>query len=149
MGLVLHGGEAAGDETVVSSAVKGADVLIADDNPVNAMIARRALESAGFRISVAQTGSEAMEIAMSRPLSLIVMDLRMPVMDGFEAMRRLREAGDATPIIAASADVSPLIERRARDCGADAVAAKPIDPVTLRRLAEYWARPPEPSVGAA
>ncbi|MEO0714760.1 MAG: ATP-binding protein [Pseudomonadota bacterium] len=150
IGLVLHGGDASVEEDTRAPAARtGQEVLVADDNPVNALIARRALESAGFRTSVAHTGSEAVEIAMSKPISLILMDLRMPVMDGFEAMRRLRELGETTPIIAASADISPLIERRARECGADAVAAKPIDPITLRRLAERWAKPPEKQAGAA
>ena len=66
------------------------------------------------------------------------MDLRMPIMDGYEAMKALREAGQTMPIIAISAEINPEIERRARRCGADGVAAKPLDAEALRRLATDW-----------
>ena len=123
-------------------------VLIADDNPVNALIARRALESAGFTVTVAATGVEALESVENMQPDLVFMDLRMPVMDGFEATRRLREAGLAVPIIAISAEINPKVEHDARDAGASQVAAKPIDPETLRRLALRWtSRAPE--AGAA
>jgi CheY-like chemotaxis protein len=118
-------------------------VLIADDNPVNALIARRALESAGFAVTVAASGIEALEATAHMTPSLIFMDLRRPVMDGFEAMRRLREDGSTIPIIAISAEVNPDIERRALSCGANAVAAKPMDAEALRSLAIKWARAPE------
>jgi CheY-like chemotaxis protein len=116
----------------------GGRVLIADDNPVNALIARRALESAGFTVTVAATGSEALEAAARMAPELVLMDLRMPVMDGFEAMRRLRAGGFTAPIIAVSAEINPDIERRARDSGASGVAAKPLDAQALRSLALQW-----------
>jgi CheY-like chemotaxis protein len=77
------------------------------------------------------------------------MDLRMPVMDGFEATRRLRAAGHEVPVIAVSAEVNPDIEREARSAGANLVAAKPIDPETLRRMAVKWALRPAHKAGAA
>jgi CheY-like chemotaxis protein len=92
-------------------------VLIADDNPVNAMIARRALESAGFTVTVASTGIEALEAAKSMNPALVLMDLRMPEMDGFEAMRQLRAGGSDVPVIAVSAEVNADIERQARTAG--------------------------------
>ncbi|MEQ9315845.1 MAG: ATP-binding protein [Henriciella sp.] len=113
-------------------------VLIADDNPVNALIARRALESAGFSVSVASTGREAIDMAKRLKPALILMDLRMPIMDGYEAMKSLRSAGQKMPIIAISAEINPDIERRARAAGADGVAAKPLDAEALRRLATDW-----------
>ncbi len=113
-------------------------VLIADDNPVNALIARRALETAGFAVTVAVTGSEALDAAARMTPDLVLMDLRMPVMDGFEAMRRLRASGSVMPIIAISAEMTPDIERRAREAGASGVAAKPLDAEALRSLALQW-----------
>ena len=113
-------------------------VLIADDNPVNALIARRALESAGFTVTVASTGIEALEAAKSMNPALVLMDLRMPEMDGFEAMRRLRAEGSTVPVIAVSAEVNPEIERQAVAAGASGVVAKPIEPQALRDLAIRW-----------
>ncbi len=113
-------------------------MLIADDNPVNALIARRALETSGFAVTVAATGSEALDAAKRMEPVLVLMDLRMPIMDGFEAMRRLRADGFAAPIIAVSAEITPDIERRARECGASGVAAKPLDAEALRALARQW-----------
>ncbi len=124
-------------------------VLIADDNPVNAMIARRALESAGFTVTVASTGIEALEAAKSMTPALVLMDLRMPEMDGFEAMRRLRAGGETMPVIAVSAEVNPEIERQAIAAGANAVVPKPIEPQALRALAVDWTGEAAGKAGAA
>ena len=113
-------------------------VLIADDNPINALIARRALESSGFTTTVATTGREALDAIEQISPDLVLMDLRMPIMDGFEATRRLRAAGSQVPVIAVSAEINPEIEKRARAAGADGVAAKPLDAEALRQLALKW-----------
>ena len=144
--LVRAGGEAHDEEEAQTGA---GHVLIADDNPVNALIARRALESAGFTVTVASTGSEALEAAGDMNPALILMDLRMPVMDGFEAMRQLRAGGSRVPIIAVSAEVNSDIERRAVAAGADKVVAKPLDAEALRMLAIRWTSPKRPAAGAA
>ena len=144
--LVRAGGETQDEEEAQTGA---GHVLIADDNPVNALIARRALESAGFTVTVATTGSEALEAAGDMNPALILMDLRMPVMDGFEAMRQLRAGGSRVPIIAVSAEVNPEIERRAVASGADSVVAKPLDAEALRMLAIRWTNPKRPAAGAA
>ena len=142
VGLANAGNRDLGEDGPAAS-LAGARVLIADDNAVNTLIARRALEKSGFTVTVAATGVEAVEATQSMSFALILMDLRMPVMDGFEAMRRLRAKGNATPIIAVSAEINPQIEKQARESGADAVAAKPLDAGALRDLAETWAKPPE------
>ena len=135
-GLAMAGEKAAPDNAPDQQGQ--GQIVIADDNPINALIARRALESAGFAITVASTGREALDaIDQIRP-QLVLMDLRMPIMDGFEAMRRLRAGGSSVPIIAISAEINPDIERRARAAGADGVAAKPLDAEALRRIALKW-----------
>ncbi len=113
-------------------------IVIADDNPINTLIAQRALESTGFAVTVASTGREALDVIKQIRPQLVLMDLRMPIMDGFEAMRRLRASGSDVPIIAISAEMNPDIERRARAAGADGVAAKPLDAEALRRIALHW-----------
>ena len=133
--LVRTGGQQQDEpETLVGAG----RVLIADDNPVNAMIARRALESAGFTVTVASTGVEALEATKSMNPALVLMDLRMPEMDGFEAMRQLRADGSDVPVIAVSAEVNPDIRRQAVSAGANDVVAKPIEAEALRALAVHW-----------
>lgn len=134
--LAIRGGSAAAED--MEPAASTGRVLIADDNPVNALIARRALESAGFSVSVASTGREALDLTDSLKPDLIFMDLRMPIMDGYEAMKSLRRQGETMPIIAISAEINPEIERQARTAGANGVAAKPLDAEALRRLATNW-----------
>jgi len=117
--------------------------LIADDNAVNALLARSALTAAGFRVDTAGTGAEALERLGESDYSIIFMDIRMPVMDGLEATRRIRRLdgpASQTPIVALTADIDPELEHRAREAGVSQLAAKPIDPPRLRQLAERWAR---------
>ncbi|RYD98308.1 MAG: response regulator, partial [Sphingomonadales bacterium] len=119
-------------------------VLIADDNAVNALLARSALKAAGFRVDTAGTGAEALERMSENDYSVVFMDIRMPVMDGLEATRRIRAlAGPAsqTPIVALTADIDPDLEENARKAGVSQLAAKPIDPPRLRELAMRWAQP--------
>lgn len=128
------------DKNLVAPA--NARALIADDNPVNSLLAKRALLAAGFNVDTVGTGAEALEAVMNAPYSVIFMDVRMPVMDGLEATRRIRALEGAmaqTPIIAVTADVDPNLETRAREVGVSLIAAKPIDPTRLRDLALEWA----------
>ncbi len=113
-------------------------ILIADDNPINALLAQRALETSGFRVTLASTGREALDAIAQISPHLVLMDIRMPIMDGFEAIRQLRARGSDIPVIAVSAEMNPQIERRAYAVGANGVAAKPLDAQTLRRLAAEW-----------
>ncbi len=127
-----------GDDRLEEPDGKGRHVLVAEDNAVNALIARRALEKAGFRVTLASTGQEAVELAEERDFDLVLMDLRMPVMNGFDALQRIGAIRPALPMIAVSAEIDPDIERRARGCGAVGVAAKPLDTGTLLRLCARW-----------
>ena len=117
--------------------------LIADDNAVNALLARSALTAAGFRVDTAGTGAEALERMGETDYSVVFMDIRMPVMDGLEATRRIRRMdgpASQTPIVALTADIDPELEDRAREAGVSQLAAKPIDPPRLRDIANRWAQ---------
>ncbi|MEO0452266.1 MAG: response regulator [Pseudomonadota bacterium] len=135
VGLAIAGGDARSEDR--PSAGQGR-ILIADDNPINTLIARRALESSGFVVTVASTGREALDAMEQISPDLVLMDLRMPIMDGFEATRHMRAQGRKTPVIAVSAEINPEIEKRARLAGADGVAAKPLEAEALRQLALKW-----------
>ena len=142
VGLAVRGASAPEPEAVRKPGTAGA-VLIADDNAVNALLASSALKAAGFRVDTAGTGAEALERMSENDYAVVFMDIRMPVMDGLEATRRIRAlAGPVsqTPIVALTADIDPDLEERARHAGISQLAAKPIDPPRLRELATYWAR---------
>jgi hypothetical protein len=139
--LIERAGLAMAGETATQDAPDAqgqGHIVIADDNPINALIARRALESAGFAVSVASTGREALDVIDQIRPQMVLMDLRMPIMDGFEATKRLRASGSNVPVIAVSAEINPEIERRAFAAGANGVAAKPLDAEALRRIALKW-----------
>ena len=140
--LSLQGQAAAeADEDAFSSRKLTGRILIADDNAVNALLATRILEKAGYTCMSAATGAEALEAVQTSAFDIVLMDLRMPVMDGFEAMKKIRGLGvekNTVPIIAVSAEINPDVERAARAAGADAVAAKPLDAQTLRSIVERW-----------
>ena len=135
VGLAIAGGKSSETETPETGS---GHILIADDNPINGLIARRALESSGFAVTVASTGREALDAVEQISPDLILMDLRMPIMDGFEATKRLRANGSRISVIAVSAEINPEIEKRARLAGADGVAAKPLEAEALRQLAFKW-----------
>jgi len=107
-------------------------VLVVDDRPENRDILGRLLTLVGFRCSLAVDGREALERWEAGRPDLILMDLRMPVMDGFEAVARLRareaETGAAnTPVIAISASVYDVSREDLLQRGFDAFLTKPID----------------------
>jgi CheY-like chemotaxis protein len=143
VGLTLAGAEQAEPRDDRKKPGEAGNVLIADDNAVNTLLARSALMAAGFRVHTAGTGAEALERMAETHYSVVFMDIRMPVMDGLEATRRIRRLeGPAshTPIVALTADIDPELEDRAREAGVSQLASKPIDPPRLRALANHWAQ---------
>lgn len=143
VGLALEGAIQPDPREEPARPGQAGSVLIADDNAVNALLARSALTAAGFRVDTAGTGAEALERMVETDYSVVFMDIRMPVMDGLEATRRIRRLtgpAGATPIVALTADVDPELEDRAREAGVSQLAAKPIDPPRLRELAAHWAQ---------
>jgi CheY-like chemotaxis protein len=111
-----------------------ARVLLAEDNPINAMLARALIEREGCESYRAKTGPEAVEAALSTPFDLILMDLRLPGLDGVGATLKLREAGVRTPIVALTADGFEGDRRACVLAGMDDFLVKPLDPAALRQL---------------
>lgn len=108
-------------------------ILLAEDNEVNTLLARRALENAGHRVINARNGQEAVDLyRTSGPFDLVLMDLHMPVMDGLDAIKHLRhheEAGGGEPsvIIGLTSDDSAQTALELRAAGAQSVLTKPLD----------------------
>lgn len=112
-----------------------ATILSVEDVPDNQLLMTRKLERAGHTVLTAENGVEAIHVARSEVVDLILMDLNMPVMDGFEATRVLKSqpATQQIPVIAVSAYVNLQAEAAAAGC--DAFQGKPIDwPSFLERI---------------
>jgi CheY-like chemotaxis protein len=112
-----------------SVCVDGRKVLVADDNPANRLLLRTILQAFGAEVAEACDGGEAVDMADGGGFDLILMDLRMPGLDGISAARQIHAAGAArpTPILAFSADRYPVLDA-ALFCGS---VPKPIEPETL------------------
>ena len=124
-----------------NSRFRGRRILLVDDNPVNQHVARRTLQKFAAEVTIANNGAEALERLAEWTFDAVLMDCRMPVMDGFTATRRIRALEDKNgskrlPIIALTA----MSEDRERciDAGMDAHLGKPLEPAQLADcLARY------------
>ena len=128
-------GEAVRPERQIETAgtLRGRSILAADDHEVNRRILTLLLEPHGCRLTLVENGAEALEAASREPFDAILMDMQMPVMDGLEATRRIRQGAvnGATPVIALTANALD-VHRAAWDAaGVHAFLTKPIDPVML------------------
>ncbi len=112
-------------------------VLLAEDNPVNQLYFRKILEKLGLEVEVANDGYEALKLAEKENFDLLLLDIRMPGLNGLEVARRLRQEGFSGPILALSAHVVEEIKREAQRAGLDGFITKP---VTRKELARYLAK---------
>jgi len=104
-------------------------ILVVDDMVETRRLMRRVLERGGLRVIEADTGEAALRMAAHDRPALIVLDLRLPGISGFDVARKIRADPDralaATPILACSASVQPDVRREALDAGCDAFEGKP------------------------
>ncbi|MBW3542691.1 MAG: response regulator [Planctomycetes bacterium] len=114
-----------------------ARILVADDGRENRALVRLVLERAGAVVEEALDGGQAIERALAERFDLVLMDMQMPVMDGYTASRTLRERGFTAPIIALTAAAMRGDEERCRQAGCTGFLAKPVD---LDALLEVVAR---------
>jgi CheY-like chemotaxis protein len=105
---------------------RSASVLVIDDQPFFTNMLRGALEQQGFRVLVANSGADGLALAKKHVPDAILLDIEMPVMDGFAVCEQLRkdEAVKQTPIVILTATNNPKLNERAFKAGADIVALK-------------------------
>ena len=117
-------------------------ILLVEDNGMNQMLALALLEKVmeSPQVSIAENGQQAIEKALGGQFDLILMDVKMPVLDGFEATRALREAGCRLPIVALTANVTPEEEAKCRAAGMDDYIGKPIDVAVLHEKVGRWSQ---------
>jgi CheY-like chemotaxis protein len=109
-------------------------VLLAEDNPVNQLVATKMLEKMGCTVDIAADGIQAIEMSARFPYDVIFMDVQMPNLDGLEATRRIRQrtTGPRVRIIAMTANAMAGDRERCLDAGMDDYVSKPITPALLQ-----------------
>jgi len=116
-------------------------ILLAEDNPVNLKLAKRMLEKAGYMVTVAINGEEAVNLFNGNPdrFDLILMDIQMPEIDGREATQKLRKQGFSDiPIIAMTAEAMKGDRERCLQAGMNDYIAKPIKRDVIYRMVKMW-----------
>jgi signal transduction histidine kinase/CheY-like chemotaxis protein len=127
--------------------IKGAKILVAEDNDINQQVAIELFEGAGFDVEIAENGKVAVDmVAQSGSPSkynLVFMDIQMPIMDGYEASREIRKSGDYNdlPIVGLTADAMSGVKEKCIEAGMMDFASKPIDPDEVFRLLSEWIKP--------
>ena len=114
-------------------------ILIVEDDPRVASLLQRQLEQAGYESVLAGTGVAALQVAETIPLALVILDVKLPEMSGFEVCRRLRQLYHpwALPVLMLTGLVQPLDQLRGFAHGADAYVTKPYTWDALRSTIEH------------
>ncbi|SFM30399.1 PAS domain S-box-containing protein [Ectothiorhodospira mobilis] len=121
--------------------LSGRSILVAEDNALNREVVAHLLERTGVGFTLVHDGAQAVEEVEKGRFDLVLMDLQMPVMDGFEATRRIRVGHPDLPVIALSAAVMASHREQARAAGIDAHLGKPIDTPVFYDTLRQWVPP--------
>lgn len=129
-----HGSETVRNGSSECAELRNVRILMAEDNEINREIAEELLRDSGYMVETAKNGQQALDKLVAVPpdyYSLILMDIQMPIMDGYEATRKIRAMEDKhlaqIPIVALSANAFAEDYQKSREAGMDAHLAKPID----------------------
>jgi CheY-like chemotaxis protein len=133
----------AGGEVRAAAVIRrhaGLHILLAEDNPVNQKLAARLRERRGHRVTVVADGRRALAARAEGRFDLVLMDVQMPEMDGFEAKAAIRdlerETGSRTPIVAMTARAMQGDRARCLEAGMDGYVSKPVRPAELYEVIE-------------
>jgi len=131
------------------NAISGARVLLVEDNEINQQVAQEILQGAGLIVTVANNGQEGVDAARQNEYDIILMDIQMPVMDGYAATREIRNLKSEIrnlPIIAMTAHAMAGDENKSLQAGMNGHVTKPIDPDQLFSALQKWIKPSEKRV---
>ena len=132
--LCYHGArpsaDAAAEAKATTEGMERETILVVDDEPRYVRLITVNLEASGYRVISARDGGRAVELAAARSPTVVLLDIGLPVMDGFEVCRRIREFSDA-PIIMLTAKAGEADKVRGLDAGADDYLTKPFGPAEL------------------
>lgn len=120
--------------------ISGKTVLLVEDNQMNIMVAQKFLKKWELDVEVAQNGAEAVAKAEHNVYDLVLMDLQMPVMDGYQATRLIREFDKHTPIIALTASALLKVRQEVIAAGMNDYITKPFDPAELKRKIAHYVK---------
>jgi CheY-like chemotaxis protein/nitrogen-specific signal transduction histidine kinase len=107
--------------------IRGARILLAEDNEINQQVAVELLESAGLLVDVAVNGQEAVDAAAKKEYDVVLMDIQMPVMDGYEATKAIVKTGTPVPVVAMTAHAMSGEKGKCLKIGMKDYVTKPID----------------------
>ncbi|CAD5109629.1 response regulator [Zestomonas carbonaria] len=130
-------------QTETSAPSSGQEVLLVEDNPVNQTVIEAMLRSLGYQVSLVTDGAQAVHSASQKHFAAILMDCRLPVMDGYEATRKIRELDEQAgpPIIALTANALQGDREACLQAGMNDYLAKPFKRADLQRVLQRWLPP--------
>ncbi len=134
-------GQPGGHQSARVTGLGGARVLLVEDNDLNREVAQGLLEKVGVRVDWVADGAQALDVVASQAYDALLMDVQMPVMDGYSATRAMRKRGIRTPIIALTANALDGDHDKVLAAGMDDYLAKPIDPQRFYAVLERWVPP--------
>ena len=120
------------------SLLQGFRILLAEDSKDNCLLVQKLLMKAGAFVETAENGKIAIEKALSTSYDLILMDIQMPVCDGYSATRSLRESGFQKPIIAFTAHAMPGEREKCLSAGCNDFLTKPVSRENLLGTVSTW-----------
>ncbi|MBC7694622.1 MAG: PAS domain S-box protein [Burkholderiales bacterium] len=131
-----------GVDKVTKKPLKGMNILLVEDNKINVFVANKFLTRWGIETDVANNGKEALSCVLNKKYDLILMDLQMPEMDGFEAALTIRKTGVQTPIYALTANVLAEVKQQVTESGMDDYISKPFNPDDLyEKISKHYTPP--------
>ncbi len=118
----------------------GKKVLLVDDNLINVMVGKQILEKAKLKVEVANDGLAAVNKVKEDKFDIVLMDIQMPIMDGYTATQEIRKFNKKLPVLALSASVFMEIKDKINDCGMNGFVFKPFNPEDLLEEIEKFTK---------